>query len=176
MPGCFFFFFTDVSLAFQSQCSLWQGDEIILIINYKLYYLFGVFTELSVYVNWREGARAQWWIRKMRVWISHLTSVFILWEKLESICTRFHALYEHLSSFHHVYTLRALGLGNYYSSTSQKMKWKVTDCYIFYQERATNALGNTFFFYHGQCELQSLFYFSLNTMITFRPLKPPYWS
>lgn len=28
---------------------------------------------------------------------------------------------------------------------SQKMKWKVTDCYIFYQERATNALGNTFF-------------------------------
>jgi len=47
MPGCFFL--TDASLAFQSQCSLWQEDEIILAINYKLYYfVWGVYQNISL--------------------------------------------------------------------------------------------------------------------------------
>lgn len=132
MPGCFFFFTGYASLAFQSRCSLCKRRRNYISNNLSL---SGVCRVISLFEG---NGEARWWNgnaplnltfdRVCNACIS--TSVFILREKFEPSCARFHALYKHFDFVFSKSTLKGLGLGNHYSA-SQKMKWNVTNCYIF---------------------------------------------
>lgn len=118
MPGCFFFFLLVMPVSHSNRGVAYvKGDVIILVI-----------------IWWND----EWWNENASLNLTFdcvcnaciSTSVFILREKLEPSCARFHALYKHFDFVFSKSTLKGLGLGNHYSA-SQKMKWNVTNCYIF---------------------------------------------
>lgn len=114
-----------------------KGDEIILVIIYH----FRVFAELSISLMDSENAPFNLTF-DCNACIS--TSVFILREKLEPSCARFHALYKH---FDLVFSKTTLTEGPRFRKSLQRKPKDDVKC-----DELPGGGDKVNTFYHGQCE------------------------